>query len=877
MPLQTAWCFVVENRVQVVLRVTERGSKYELPLTPYGQVGPRFLPCDPGFVVVRNVPVESGAIHNAIIAIVEPQALSCLPTRFVVCGRAKLKPPKENLMHHLLLEVEVDGSPYCGVASARSVAPYLTIEGVQALMKFAQSKLSDVVSFKSVRARKLGYVLKAYAIQRKSHRTVAFVKASPRRDVDQKTDCCQSLATVGPEGEQYVEHGKGFANEPWLSYAAAGHEVSPQVIAHDPCCGITVLAAAGNPCGDKPVQLKTVRVFFERYRKMQSKIAADTDGQTQVRLMCALQERELMQAVREELAGLPPDTETKAFSRFKTGFDLARAESLLKELAGESSVLETLCHGDMTSSNVVYSERSGLRCIDWSDAFFGRPYLESLPLSRVIRVRGKQTKSEEAVMRVFHETAVNLLQSSDFAEHFDKARPLRYLRRFVMAMRGLRIDPHSADAGNLTEDVWEFLVKADKCLRYPQSCVDEEGNLEDVDSNDLRTDPSSDEAGPAGGGDGVADAVAAEGGDEGGERGDQDNDSGAKGARSKGDKETDTEDDYNDDDGGGGGDGAADAEDVDPDTLETDRSSDDAGRAGGGDGAADAVAAEGGDEGGERGDQDNDSGAKGARSKETDTEDDDNEDDDNDYDVGGRGGGGAKASKNDVARAGGGRRKLDNDDDADAGANAAVDTAVAGNAKGNAAEVVGADEDYEGEHLIGDRRDATAAGKVTGDVRIPEAVAGTSATGVAPAGGNGDSDREKPTEDDDDDSDDPENVVSTGAAGDAPGRNDGSSRAEAKEVRSREGARKSGVSEPSRISRRANLSALFSNSMSKPSVLAIDPGKRQTYITPGRRQAPPTQARQSNSGDVDAGADDSNEDSDESAAKQRPNKRLRRP
>jgi hypothetical protein len=795
MPLQTAWCFVVENRVQVVLRVTERGSKYELPLTPYGQVGPRFLPCDPGFVVVRNVPVESGAIHNAIIAIVEPQALSCLPTRFVVCGRAKLKPPKENLMHHLLLEVEVDGSPYCGVASARSVAPYLTIEGVQALMKFAQSKLSDVVSFKSVRARKLGYVLKAYAIQRKSHRTVAFVKASPRRDVDQKTDCCQSLATVGPEGEQYVEHGKGFANEPWLSYAAAGHEVSPQVIAHDPCCGITVLAAAGNPCGDKPVQLKTVRVFFERYRKMQSKIAADTDGQTQVRLMCALQERELMQAVREELAGLPPDTETKAFSRFKTGFDLARAESLLKELAGESSVLETLCHGDMTSSNVVYSERSGLRCIDWSDAFFGRPYLESLPLSRVIRVRGKQTKSEEAVMRVFHETAVNLLQSSDFAEHFDKARPLRYLRRFVMAMRGLRIDPHSADAGNLTEDVWEFLVKADKCLRYPQSCVDEEGNLEDVDSNDLRTDPSSDEAGPAGGGDGVADAVAAEGGDE----------------------------------------------------------------------------------GGERGDQDNDSGAKGARSKETDTEDDDNEDDDNDYDVGGRGGGGAKASKNDVARAGGGRRKLDNDDDADAGANAAVDTAVAGNAKGNAAEVVGADEDYEGEHLIGDRRDATAAGKVTGDVRIPEAVAGTSATGVAPAGGNGDSDREKPTEDDDDDSDDPENVVSTGAAGDAPGRNDGSSRAEAKEVRSREGARKSGVSEPSRISRRANLSALFSNSMSKPSVLAIDPGKRQTYITPGRRQAPPTQARQSNSGDVDAGADDSNEDSDESAAKQRPNKRLRRP
>jgi hypothetical protein len=49
--------------------------------------------------------------------------------------------------------------------------------------------------------------------------------------------------------------------------------------------------------------------------------------------MCALQEGELMQAVREELAHLPPDTETKGFSIFTTGLILARAESLLKRLA----------------------------------------------------------------------------------------------------------------------------------------------------------------------------------------------------------------------------------------------------------------------------------------------------------------------------------------------------------------------------------------------------------------------------------------------------------------------------------------------------------------------------------------------------------------
>jgi hypothetical protein len=146
--------------------------------------------------------------------------------------------------------------------------------------------------------------------------------------------------------------------------------------------------------------------------------------------------RQCGETYEKELADLPPDTETKRFSRFKTGLILARAETLLKELAEESSLLETLCHGEMTSSNVVYSEHCGLRCIYWSDAFFGRRYLESLPLSRVIWVRGKQKKSEESVMRIFHETAVNLLQSSEFVEHFDKTRSLRYLKRFVMARRG---------------------------------------------------------------------------------------------------------------------------------------------------------------------------------------------------------------------------------------------------------------------------------------------------------------------------------------------------------------------------------------------------------------------------------------------------------
>jgi hypothetical protein len=100
-----------------------------------------------------------------------------------------------------------------------------------------------------------------------------------------------------------------------------------------PCCGKMILRAAGNPCGDKSVQLNTVRTFLERYRRMQSKIAADREGQTQVRLMCALQEGDLMQAVREELAHLPPDTETKGLSIFTTGLIHARAESLLKRLA----------------------------------------------------------------------------------------------------------------------------------------------------------------------------------------------------------------------------------------------------------------------------------------------------------------------------------------------------------------------------------------------------------------------------------------------------------------------------------------------------------------------------------------------------------------
>jgi hypothetical protein len=190
----------------------------------------------------------------------------------------------------------------------------------------------------------------------------------------------------------------------------------------------------------------------------------------------------------------------------------------------------------MTSSNVVYSERCGLRGTDWSDAFFGQPYLESLPLSRVIRVRGKRNKSEEAVMRMIHETAVERLESRDFVGHFDKARPLRYLRRFVMARRGLRIDPHSMEAGDLTEDIWEFLAKADKCLRDSKRCVDEEGSLEDVDPDDIETDRSSDED-PLCGGDGAVAAVATE---EAGYRSgnsDNANDSSAKDAEDMNDNE----------------------------------------------------------------------------------------------------------------------------------------------------------------------------------------------------------------------------------------------------------------------------------------------------------------------------------------------------
>jgi hypothetical protein len=192
--------------------------------------------------------------------------------------------------------------------------------------------------------------------------------------------------------------------------------------------------------------------------------------------------------------------------------------------------------GEMISSNVVYSERCGLRCIDWSDAFFGRPYLESLPLSRVIRVRGKQNKSEETVMGTFHETAVARLESRDFVEHFDKARPLRYLRRFAIARRGERIDPHSVEASDLTENIWEFLVKADKCLRDPKQWFDEEGNLEDVDPDDLETDRSSDDD-PVCCGDRAVAAVATEEADDDSGNSDNANSFSAKDAENMNDNE----------------------------------------------------------------------------------------------------------------------------------------------------------------------------------------------------------------------------------------------------------------------------------------------------------------------------------------------------
>jgi hypothetical protein len=531
-----AWCFLVcTDPLRVVLRKGGRRSRYSLPLTPIEQEDPDFFPGDPGFVVVRTIPVKAGLIHKAVVAIVdEHQDLSHLPAGLVVRVKATIKTHDDPVMRALFLEME--GSPFCGIAASRSLAPYLTIPGVKALMVFARLHLPPGVCFKNVRARKLGYVLQAYTTQRQRRQTVAYVKASPRRDIQHKTDNCQSLETEGHGGESYLEHGMPFANEPWLSYAAAAHDVSPPVIAYDPCCGIMILKAVGDPCLEKTFSSYTVLTFLERYRTMQSKISADSEVQDQVRSMSALQERDLIQAVRNELSNLPKDTDSKEFSRFTTGLNVGRAEELLKELADESHLVETLCHGDLTSSNVVSSGRSDLRCIDWSDAFFGRPYLESLPLNRSIRVHGKQTESEKEVLRMFHETAVAVLESASFVEHFKKARPLRYLRRFVMSMRTLHIDPDCAEKDDLTEDIWEFLVKADKCLRHPHLCVDEDGNLEDLDPEDLDTDASNDDE--SRGVDGER-AFTAVGANEKGKEGDINDDSksgGGSGAVDSGDK-----------------------------------------------------------------------------------------------------------------------------------------------------------------------------------------------------------------------------------------------------------------------------------------------------------------------------------------------------
>lgn len=86
----------------------------------------------------------------------------------------------------------------------------------------------------------------------------------------------------------------------------------------------------------------------------------------------------------------------------------------------------------------------------------------------------------------YREPKVNDLER--YLSLYELARPLRMLRRFVMTARLFLHSPSDPLSRAFVLDMTEYLVKARKSLKKTSSCRDEDRNLSDMESADLRSD-----------------------------------------------------------------------------------------------------------------------------------------------------------------------------------------------------------------------------------------------------------------------------------------------------------------------------------------------------------------------------------------------------
>ena len=154
---------------------------------------------------------------------------------------------------------------------------------------------------------------------------------------------------------------------------------------------------------------------------------------------------------------------------------------------------DVACHGELHTGNVTFLSPTSARtaekrlyAVDWSDAYLGPWFLESIPFAQHFDTDEDGARSKEILNMFLQSVGDQLhpgLSLQDATAIFDLARPFRYLRRCIMVARMFDY-PGELDETlfqNLLLDITEYLNKAAGSLLSNEYCRDEDTNWSDCD------------------------------------------------------------------------------------------------------------------------------------------------------------------------------------------------------------------------------------------------------------------------------------------------------------------------------------------------------------------------------------------------------------
>ena len=213
--------------------------------------------------------------------------------------------------------------------------------------------------------------------------------------------------------------------------------------------------------------------FFRRYRAFNLRAASHFDNRFERcrdfnRALDIVDIRTLLNTIDYAITSARETVEKNLYGLSPRWQDLvndmqgARNRISRRALAKRADALERLedlkaprryvaCHGELHTGNVTFLSPTSARtaekrlyAVDWSDAYLGPWFLESIPFAQHFDTDEDGARSQE-ILNMFLESVGDQLHPGlslqDATAIFDLARPFRYFRRCIMALRRFEYPP----------------------------------------------------------------------------------------------------------------------------------------------------------------------------------------------------------------------------------------------------------------------------------------------------------------------------------------------------------------------------------------------------------------------------------------------------